>query len=102
MFQSIFKCQLTSNDERVDGHPVRLVVLVRVGAPQSQAGAKRTEEVCQETNNHKGSNATDVACAKKKRVIKFYQKIPKDLQKVIKKAEINCEYHFDLLKISKL
>ena len=53
---------LTGDDKGVDGHPVVLVLLVRVGAPEAEAGQEGTEEVGDEADDDKGSAESDVAC----------------------------------------
>jgi len=53
--------KLTGNEEGVDGDPVVLVLLVGVRASKAKAGAEGAEDVCQDTDNHQGSDAADVA-----------------------------------------
>ena len=53
---------LTGDDKGVDGDPVVLVLLVRVGTPEAEAGQEGTEEVGDEADDDKGSAESDVAC----------------------------------------
>lgn len=53
---------LTADDEGVDGHPVVLVLLVGVGAPEAEAGHQGTDEVSHGDDDDEGGDASDVAC----------------------------------------
>ena len=53
---------LTGDDKGVDGDPVVLVLLVRVGTPETEARQEGTEEVGDETDDDEGSAESDIAC----------------------------------------
>ena len=53
---------LTRGDEGVDGHPVVLVLLVGVGAPEAEPREEGPEEVGDQPDDDKGSNKTQVSC----------------------------------------
>ena len=62
------KCKLvrlTSNKKSIDGNPVVLVFLVGVCASKTQACAKGSEEVSQDSNDEQSGNTSHVTWKQK-------------------------------------
>ena len=53
--------RLTGSNEGVDGDPVVLVLLVGVGAPQTESGEEGAKEVADQPDDDKGCHQADVA-----------------------------------------
>ena len=51
----------TCNSQRINGHPVVLVLLVGIGAPKAKSGQECGKKVCDEADDTKSRSSSDVA-----------------------------------------